>query len=141
MAIDRFGQSEGVENWSRKIHDIMDEMLNRTFVDFRDARAWQPAINVYETREAYFICVELAGVNEDEIDVECVDATRVVIRGRRAQPRPAGPDTILSVYVMEIDEGPFRREIELAQPVDVDAVQAAYTEGYLWITLPRTTRE
>lgn len=38
---------------------------------------------------------------------------------------------------MEIDEGPFAREIELAQPVDVNAVEVNYDRGYLWILLPK----
>ena len=141
MAFDKFGPGEGFDERSRKIHDIMDEMQKRDFVQFSDTGAWQPATNVYETRDAYFICVELAGVRQQQIDLECVEQTRITIGGNRLQPRPEGVDGPLSVHALEIDEGPFRREIELPEPIDVDKLEASYSEGYLWITVPRTTRK
>jgi HSP20 family protein len=141
MSFGKFGQDEAFDEWSRKIHDIMDEMEKRDFVHFRDSGTWQPATNVYETRGAYHICVELAGVHHEQIDVECGDRARITISGKRAQPRPDGVEGPLSVHAMEIDEGPFRREIDLPEPIDVDKLAATYSEGYLWITVPRTTTE
>lgn len=139
MSFGKFGQGEDVEEWSRKIHDIMDEMEKRDFVHFRDSGTWQPATNVYETREAYHICVELAGVTREEIDVECLDQQRITIRGSRAQPRPEDHSGPLSIHTMEIDEGPFWREIDLPEPIDMEQVAASYSEGYLWISAPRKT--
>jgi len=141
MSFGKFGQGEGFDEWTRKIHDIMDEMQKRDFVHFRDTGSWQPATNVYETRDAYYICVELAGVHERQIDVECVDQSRITISGNRAQPRPGGVEGPLSIHAMEIDEGPFRREIDLPEAIDVDGMEATYSKGYLWITAPRTTTE
>jgi HSP20 family protein len=141
MAFDDFGQGASFAEWSQNIHDIMDEMLKRSFVRFRDTGTWQPATNVYETRDAYFICVELAGVDREQIDLRCCDHTRISIRGRREQPRPEGVEGPLSVHALEIDEGPFSREIELPEPVEVEQVDAKYSEGYLWITVPKTTIE
>jgi HSP20 family protein len=119
----------------------MDEMEKRDFVHFRDSGTWQPATNVYETRGAYHICVELAGVHHEQIDVECGHRARITISGKRLQPRPDGVAGPLSIHAMEIDEGPFRREIDLPEPIDVDKLAATYSEGYLWITVPRTTTE
>jgi HSP20 family protein len=141
MSFDKFGQGEGFDEWSQKIHDIMDEMQKRDFVHFRDTGTWQPATNVYETRDHYYICVELAGVREEQIDVECVEGTRIMISGSRAQPRPEGVEGPLSIHAMEIDEGPFLREIDLPEPIDVQELEATYGKGYLWITARRMTRE
>ncbi|MFO0839958.1 MAG: Hsp20/alpha crystallin family protein [Phycisphaerae bacterium] len=141
MAIDRFGSDEGVERWTRNVSEIMDEMLKRSFVQFRQEGAWKPPTNVYETPEAYFVCVELAGMIIDEIQVECIGSDRLIISGQRAQPRPNANCEELSIHVLEIDEGRFRREVELPEPLRVDDVQATYDKGYLWITLPRTRAE
>lgn len=139
MSFDKFGQGEDLDEWSRKIHDIMDEMEKRDFVRFRDSGTWQPATNVYETRDGYYICVELAGVSREQIDVECLDRQRITISGSRGQPRPEGIEGPLSIHAMEVDEGPFWREIDLPEPIDVDRLEATYSEGYLWITVPRAT--
>lgn len=139
MSTRDLAQGHNMDEWANKIHEFMDEMHKRTFVQFRHERAWQPATNVYETEGAYVMCVDLAGMEENDISVECVDASRVRIAGRRDKPRPEDVDDQLSVHVMEIDEGPFRREIDLPVPVDVNAVQAKYRKGFLWIFLPKTT--
>ena len=139
MAFNKFGQNEAFDEWSRKIHDIMDEMQKRDFVHFRHSGIWQPATNVYETRDAYHICVDIAGMQVERINVECVDRTHIMIAGRRAQPRPRGVEGPLSVHALEIDEGPFGREIDLPEPIDVEKMEATYSEGYLWITAPRIT--
>ncbi|MFH1748096.1 MAG: Hsp20/alpha crystallin family protein [Planctomycetota bacterium] len=139
MTFSKFGHGEDMENWSHKMRDIMDEMLRRNFVGYRDVGTWQPTTDVYETRDAYYICVELAGMTPEEVDVECRHARCVLVRGYRGNPRPADVEGPLSVHVMEIDHGPFRREIELPEPVDIEAVDARYDKGYLWIKLPKTT--
>lgn len=137
MAIDKFGDSDPVGDWSRNINDIMDEMLKRNFVDFRDVGPWKPTTNVYETDAAYHVCLELAGVQEDQIDVECEAPATVKISGARAQPRPDGETGPLSMHVLEIDEGAFARELKLPGAIDIDRVDATYDRGYLWITLPK----
>ncbi len=139
MAKGKPGEKHGLEEWSRSIQLMIDEMHKRTFVQFRNVAAWQPATNVYESDAAYHVCVDLAGLNDDQVHVDCVER-RLVIEGARDKPLPEPPDQAnsLSVHVMEIDEGPFRREITLPQSVDVDHVQATYRKGYLWILLPKT---
>ena len=141
MSFGNFGQGAEFDEWSRKIHDIMDEMQKRAFVHFRDTDTWQPATNVYETRDSYVICVDLAGVSQDQVGVECRDLKQIVIEGRRAQPRPEGIEGPLSVHALEIDEGPYLREIDLPEPIDVDCLKAIYSEGYLWIIAPRLTKK
>lgn len=140
MSFSNFGRGDELEEWSRKIHQLMDQMLRRRFVDFRDAGAWQPATDVYETRDAYYVCFDLAGITPDAVDVTCRDDRRVEISGARGNPRPAGVAGPLSVHVMEIDHGPFRREVELPEPIVADAVVATYHQGYLWIHLPKSSR-
>ena len=138
MTFSKFGHGEEIEDWSRKIHNLMDEMLNRSFVRFRKIETWQPATDVYETATAYYICLELAGMTPEAVNVEWREGRRVVITGFRGNPRPAGVPNPLSVHVMEIDHGPFCREIDLPEPVNPEAVQATYDRGYLWITLPKS---
>ncbi|MBW7905577.1 MAG: Hsp20/alpha crystallin family protein [Phycisphaerae bacterium] len=139
MGFDKFGKDPQLDDWSQKIRDIMDEMLNRSFVDFRNEGAWQPATNVYETATHLHICVELAGVEEHEIDLKCT-GQQVELRGLRRSPAPPGVDGPRSVYVLEINDGEFRRVIGLPEPVEVEQVEATYSRGYLWIRLPRKKR-
>jgi HSP20 family protein len=138
MSFGKFGDDQRVGDWGRRIHNILEEMLNRSFVQFRDSKCWQPATNVYESEHAYYIGVDLSGMELDEINVECINHTQVIISGQRATPRPPGATVELSVHVMEIDAGTFRRQIDLPHAAEMDAIDATYDKGYLWITLPKS---
>lgn len=126
-----------MREWSTKIRLIMDEMRKRSFVHFRDSGCWQPAVNLYESDRAFHVCVALAGMRRDGIDVTCLDEHRLVISGHREQPQPADAAAPLSILAMEIDSGNFARQLELPLPFDIENVAATYREGLLWITLPK----
>lgn len=132
-------KGQDISDWSENIHDLIQQMHKRKFVQFRDTGAWMPAANVYEIETTYIICVDLAGMTKENVAVHCNDDRHLVLAGNRPQPPVADSDTTPSMLVLEIDEGPFRREIELPRPFDVEQVAARYDKGYLWITLPKTT--
>lgn len=138
MSFSNFGRGDEIDAWSRKIQNLMDEMARRSFVRFERGRTWQPATDVYETADAYYICVELAGMEPADVTVEFTEKACLCISGARGNPRP-GPEVSdpLSVHVMEIEHGPFRREVQLPEPVEADAIEATYDKGYLWIKLPK----
>jgi HSP20 family protein len=135
--IRRSAQGRGVDDWARNIHEMLEEMHRRTYIPFRDCGTWQPATNVYEDELAYHVCVDLAGLAPEEVSVECADQHHLTIAGQRANPQPEGSQGNLSVHVMEIDEGPFRREMDLPLAVDTTQVEATYRKGFLWIRLPK----
>lgn len=135
-----FAGSSSMANWSQRIHDMMDEMLQRNFLEFRTPGAWPPPCNVYDSPDEFHICVELAGVLRDSIVVDCPEAQRIVIAGKRQDPRVAGQREPLTVYSLEIAEGQFRRQIELPTPISADRVESTYDKGYLWIRLPKNRK-
>lgn len=101
-------------------------------------QAWQPAINAYRCAECVRICVELAGVDHADIDLQ-LEPRRLVLRGEREVPRPRDDQgRILQTIAMEIDYGPFLRMIQLSAEIEVDVekVSAEHENGLLWICLP-----
>ena len=136
MATKKCGEVEGLAEWSGRMNEIMDEMLNRNYVEYRGTRTWQPPTNVYETGQCYRICIELAGMAAEEIEVVCRSDRCVTVSGHRAMPRPETVDELF-IHVLEIDEGPFEREIDLPDPIEVDRVEVRYEGGFLWISLPK----
>ena len=135
MFVTEFAQHEEIREWQRRIQDIMDEMRNRSFCDYRASGTWLPNVNIYESHATYYICVELAGLERGSVTVECPDAQHISIAGQRTRPRSPVLDDPFSIELMEIDEGPFLRQIDFAEPLDVSSVEVLYDEGYLWITL------
>jgi HSP20 family protein len=97
---------------------------------------WRPAINAYRCEKCIRICVDLAGVDRSLIDLTIADQ-RLSIRGVREVPEPSGElKHATQMIAMEIDYGPFEREVQLPEEVDVEKVSAEQKNGLLWIDLP-----
>ncbi len=122
------------EELSRSVTAAIDEVMGGNLFRLVSSDAWEPEVNVYEFPDAYSVCVNLAGMRHDAINV-VLDGGVLSITGARSRPRePDRPDEP-SVHVMEIDSGPFERRISVPNDVDPDSISAAYRNGFLWIRL------
>ena len=105
---------------------------------------WTPSVNLYENDRAYLVCVDLAGVEKEKIDITVEDHL-LKLHGRRVVPTPESlPDqppsdsqSRLRVHLMEIDHGSFSRDVELPHDVQQDQITAHYNNGLLWVELPK----
>ncbi|MDQ2658909.1 MAG: Hsp20/alpha crystallin family protein [Verrucomicrobiota bacterium] len=115
--------------------DVTYQVARAQFSHFVPQK-WQPAINAFRCQTAVRICVDLAGVDRSHIDLT-VEPRRVTIRGTRLAPEPGHQhDRALQMLVLEIDYGPFEREVNLPAEIEVEQATAEQENGLLWITLP-----
>jgi HSP20 family molecular chaperone IbpA len=94
---------------------------------------WRPDADTYETATTVEIVVDLAGVDDEDFEVQLFDDV-VVVEGRRQLP--VG-DSAVRYHVAGIRQGPFRVDLPLPAPVDTEGVQARHERGLLRITLPK----
>lgn len=119
-----------------RLGDLMYQLTKVQFAQPPALDRWSPPINAYRCPKGFAICVELAGVPKETINLEVHHRT-VRLEGRRETPEPKGKDEEpLQILAMEIDSGRFAREIVLPADVDPECVRAEYKEGYLWVYLP-----
>jgi HSP20 family protein len=117
------------------LHDVTSELARPRFSRF-GPHCWEPAINAYRCEKCVRICVDLAGVERSLIDLT-VEPRRVVIRGTRELPEPTDVEgRPVRLLAMEIDYGPFEREVILPAEVEIDKAHAEQRNGLLWISLP-----
>lgn len=115
--------------------DVSYQLTRVQFSHFAAAK-WQPAINAFRCETAVRICVDLAGVDRTVIDLT-VEPGRLVVRGTREAPEPTDAQgRAVQMLALEIDYGPFEREVSLPTEVDVESVTAEQENGLLWIYLP-----
>jgi HSP20 family protein len=97
---------------------------------------WQPRVDIYETPDALILAVEVPGVPDESLRVNFMPGgtPRLVIEGQRNAPDFPGP---ARCHQVEIEHGPFRREVRLPREADGDAVTASRRDGLLIITVPR----
>lgn len=102
---------------------------------------WRPDVNVYAHEDRLEVCVDLAGVSKQEIQVE-VEPRRLVVRGERQEPDSGcEASDCCRILVMEIPDGRFERVLAFPVAVDTERVSAKQDNGWLWITLPLQTED
>ncbi len=124
----------------RRLHgqlgQVVYELTRVQYAQFAPPEGWRPALNAYLCSGEMTICMDLAGVEREGLDLR-IAGGRLSIRGRREAPEPHGTDLkVLQVLAMEIDYGCFERQLELPAEVDVRRVTAEQRNGFLWIHLP-----
>lgn len=116
--------------------EIAGEFTQIQLAAYATPKTWHPAINAYRCEKGFAICVELAGVDKEQMEVR-VESQRVVLRGQRQAPEPVDTgQRAVQVLLMEIDYGPFERVVTLPDTVDPERVTAQQRSGFLWIHLP-----
>jgi len=121
--------------WHGVLHDVTYQLVRSASSPVAPP-PWQPAINAYRCEKSIRICVDLAGVNRSLIDL-AVEPQRLSISGMRDVPQPIDAESrALQMIAMEIDYGPFEREVQLPAEIDVKKVRAEQRNGLLWIYLP-----
>jgi HSP20 family protein len=133
MADGPSGKADFFGRLSRELDRRMGSLLRGTFLNWPPQAGWNPPVNLYETADRYLLCVEVAGVDHRQIDVQ-VTGRVLTIRGCRKDVTPTEP---VRVHAMELDHGEFRRDLEFPEPLDAARVQATYKDGLMWIELPK----
>jgi HSP20 family protein len=94
---------------------------------------FRPNVDCFHTDDPHALTVvaELPGVEPESIRVAAGERL-LLIAGERKRPRVTG-----RVYQqMEIEYGPFQRQVRLAEDVDPAGASASFEHGVLTIVLP-----
>lgn len=120
----------------REMEQLLDHISRKPPAVQFSPRVWQPAIDVYETDSELVVVVELAGVNEDDMEI-VVDGDTFIIRGERRTTRVSSRCTY---YQMEVSSGRFERTITLPLAVDPTKARASYQGGLVEVIIPKMRR-
>jgi HSP20 family protein len=94
----------------------------------------EPVADVIERDDKYEIAMELPGVEEKNINVRLSDGL-LTVRGEKHGERE---EKRKDYYLSERSFGSFQRTFRVPDGVDADAVAAAFKNGLLTVTLPKT---
>jgi HSP20 family protein len=125
-----------------RLHEQMDQMW-RKLAGTPSGRSrfcspmLAPPTDVYETAKEVVIVAEIAGIEEQEVDIE-IEGDHLAFHGEKVY-RDNDPGQMHTQ--MEICYGPFHRMVLLPAKVDAAGAQVSYREGFLRIVLPKVKEE
>jgi HSP20 family molecular chaperone IbpA len=126
----------------REFHNIREllEMLmselspTKGKMSMRPNLGWAPPTDVYETETELVTTVDIGGMDRNEITV-LTDGEVLTIRGVRSEVAPPGKKQF---HKLEIQVGPFQRQIQIPVSVDAKNVSTDYSNGLLEVRLKKT---
>ncbi len=95
---------------------------------------WYPTLDVAETKNEVIVKAEVPGMDPKDIDISLSDGM-LIIKGEKKQERE---EKEADYHLVERSYGAFTRSVQLPKEVQSDKISAAYKDGILKITLPKT---
>jgi HSP20 family protein len=92
---------------------------------------WNPAADVYRTRDGWFVKMELAGVEPDELEMT-IEGDTLRIAGSRRDERLT---EAVSYHQLEITYSRFERTIRFPCPIEGARLARRYKDGLLLLHL------
>jgi HSP20 family protein len=97
---------------------------------------FSPSIDIKETHDALEVSAEMPGMSQDDIEVSVHDGMLTISGEKKVQKEKRKTD----YHYAERSYGSFCRDICLPDLVESDKAQAAYRNGVLTVTLPKTEK-
>jgi HSP20 family protein len=117
----------------QRIEQAFSELIYEPWGRGIERKAWQPAIDIYETDDAYLIEADLPGVPPDSVAIR-VDGERLTICGTRQSVAWLQEGRSIRI---ERARGEFCRSLHLEHRVDVEHIDKQYEHGILRVRLPK----
>lgn len=132
----RFGKSStGLEQHYQELREAMVSAA-QGYSYLRQTSAWRPPMDVHETAESVLVKVEVAGIREEDIEVELYPNALVITGVRRDD---TDHDDGLCFHTAQVRYGIFHVDLALPAPIKPEDTEASYRDGFLRVRLPKVT--
>ena len=111
------------------------QKVERRYETTRPGSYFQPAVDIFETKDELVLVADMPGVPPDGVDVD-LEGDELSIEGR---VRAGEYDGLKPLYV-EYGVGGFYRRFTLGEMIDRDGIKAQMKNGVLVLKLPKAER-
>jgi HSP20 family protein len=113
--------------------DAVRSFFNAEWPDARRDTPFVPAVNVHETDNAFTLTFAVPGRKKEDLRVN-VDRNILTVSYSEDKDKN---QTDGKVHLREFVRKSFSRSFQLPETVNAEAINAAYTDGLLTLTLPK----
>ncbi len=131
-----------ITRWTPTTAYLSREPFARMFDSFfndmqgEETRSWVPPVDIQETGEAYLFHAELPGLTRDDIHIT-LENNVLRVSGERKLDKDVKKE---NYHRVERTYGTFTRTFTMPTQVDSDKVLAAFENGVLTVTVPKSER-
>jgi HSP20 family protein len=134
----RIPRREAADREFHNIRELLEMLMSELSpakgkISMRPDLGWAPPTDVYETETEIVATVDIAGMDRKNISV-ITDGEVLMIRGVRGDVSPPGK----KLHKMEIQVGPFQRQIQLPVSIDAKNIATSYSNGLFEVRLKKT---
>jgi len=141
----RYEPTEALSTWSpvdrlARLRDEMDRLFDLNFPWLGTSATtglfggWTPALDVYQDKDNVYVRCELPGMKREEIDISLHDGMLSISGERKREEEFKEGESFRSERYF----GRFHRAVTLPTGVNATKVHAAYKDGILTITCPKS---
>ena len=112
---------------------MLEEFLGNRGLSPEGPVVWQPAVDIEESPEGYFVRAELPGMKLEDIKITLADS-ELVVRGEKRREVEKKDATY---HRTERAYGQFERVFTLNHAVRADKIEATYNDGVLQVSIPK----
>jgi HSP20 family protein len=134
MAIVRWEPFRDLLTTQDRFNRLFNETLGTVFGgEELTGRAWNPAVDIYETDQQLVLKAELPGIDPKDVDIRVEDGT-LYLKGERKYEKDVKEG---NYHRVERSYGSFTRTFSLPNSVNLDNIKADYKDGVLTLTLAK----
>jgi HSP20 family protein len=120
----------------RELASFFETFTEPTGKDQLTAGSFVPAVDVYEDEQNLILKLEVAGLNDEDVNVS-VENNTLTVQGERKFEKEEKEEREENFHRIERRYGSFIRTFKLPNTVDSEKVEASYDKGILKITLAK----
>ncbi len=124
----------GMSNVKQELDRIFDRFGDFKLDELPVLGDWAPSMDVSETKEALIVKAEVPGLDPQDIQISLQEQF-LTIKGEKRQEKE---EKVERYHRVERSYGAFARSVRLPVGVDGSKVTAAFKNGLLTVTLPKT---
>ena len=118
--------------------DIIDNFFKES-VSSNDTKVLKffPKVDIVEEEHKYEIHLAVPGMKKEEFKIDLAEG-KLLISGERKLEKS---EDSKKYHILETQYGAFQRAFYLPDKANVDAIEAAYNDGILLITIPKDEKK
>lgn len=117
-------------NW---LPSLIDEMFNNDYSGGTSLNLTQPAVNILETDERFYLEMVIPGFSKEDVAIE-VDKDILTISSEVQEENEEKTEQFTR---KEFEKRSFKRSFNLPETVNQDSIKGSYENGILSIELPK----